>query len=41
MQIFNSIVLFIIIAHHSFLTLHISKIHVPISLLNVREIELN
>ena len=41
MQIFNFIVLFVIIAHHSFLTPHISKTHLPISSLNVRELELN
>ena len=41
MQIFNSIVLFVIIAHHSLLTPHISKNHWPISSLKVRELELN
>ena len=41
MQIFNFIVLFVIKAHHSFLSPHISKTHLPISSLNVRELELN
>ena len=40
MQIFNVIVSSVIIAHHSVLTPHISKTHLPISLLNVR-VELN
>ena len=40
-QIFNFIVLSAIIDHHSVLTLHISEIHLPISSLNVRELELN
>ena len=37
MQIFNFIVLFVTIAHHSFLTPDISKTHLSISSLNVRE----
>ena len=42
MQIFNFIVLSVIIAaHHSLLTPHISKTHLPISSLNVRELEFN
>ena len=41
MQMFNSIVLLVIIAYHSLLTPHISKTHLPISSLNVRELELN
>ena len=41
MQIFNLIVSSVIIAHHSVLTLRISKTHLPISSLNVREVELN
>ena len=40
-QILNVIVLFVIIAHHSFLTPHISKTHLHIFSLNVRELELN
>ena len=35
MQIFNVIVSSVIIAHHSVLTPHISKTHLPISSLNV------
>ena len=41
MQIFNFIVFFVIIAHHSVLTPYISKTHLPISSLTVRELELN
>ena len=41
MQIFNFIVSSAIIAHHSVLSLHISKAHFPISSLNVRELKLN
>ena len=41
MQIFNFIVLPVIITHHRFLTPHISETHLPISSLNVRELELN
>ena len=41
MQIFNFIVLSVIIAYHSVLTPHISKTHLPISSLNVRELRLN
>ena len=41
MQIFSFIVLSVIIAHHSGLSPRISKIHLPISSLNVRELKLN
>ena len=41
MKIFNFMVLSVIIAHHSVLTSHISKTHLPISSFNVRELELN
>ena len=41
MQIFNFIVLSVIIAHHGVLTPRISKIHLLISSLNVRELKLN
>ena len=41
MQIFNFVVVSVIIAHRNVLTLHISKIHLPIVSLNVRELELN
>ena len=41
MQAFNFIVASIIIAHHSFLTIHFSKTHLPIPSLNVHELELN
>ena len=40
-QIFNFTFLSAIIDHHSVLTPHISKIHLPISSLNVRELEMN
>ena len=40
MQIFNFIVLSVIIAHQSVLTPHISKTHLPISLLNARGLKL-
>ena len=39
MQIFNFIVLSVIIAPHNVLSSHISKTHLPSVLLNVREIE--
>ena len=41
MQIFNFIVLSVINAHHSIFIPHISKTHLPISSLNVRELALN
>ena len=41
MQFFNFIVLSVIIAHHSVLTPHISKTHLPICSSNVRELKLN
>ena len=41
MQIFNFVVLSVIIAYHSVLTPHISKTHLPISSLNVHELRLN
>ena len=41
MQIFNFVVLSVIIVPHNVLTPHISKIHLPIVSLNVRELELN
>ena len=41
MQIFNFIVSFVIIAHHSILSPRISKPYLPISSLNVRELKLN
>ena len=41
MQIFNFIVSSVIIAHHSVLSPRISKTHLPISSLNVRELKLN
>ena len=41
MQIFNFIVSSVIIAHHSVLSPRISKTHVPISSLDVRELKLN
>ena len=41
MEIFNFIVLSVIIAPHSVHTPHISKTHLPIVWLNVRELELN
>ena len=40
-QIFISIVLSASIDHRNVLTPHISKIHLPISSLNVRELEMN
>ena len=40
MQIFNFIVSSVIIARHSVLSPRISKIHLPISSLNVRELKL-
>ena len=42
MQIFNFVVLSVIIASHNVLTRHISKTHLPnIVSLHVRELELN
>ena len=41
MQFFNFIVLSVIIAHHSALTVYISKTHLLICSRNVRELELN
>ena len=41
MQFFNFLVLSVIIAHHSVLTPHINKTHLPICSLNLRELELN
>ena len=41
MRIFNFIVLSVIAAPHNVSTPHISKIHLPIVSLNVREVELN
>ena len=41
MQIFNFIVVSVIIAHRNVLTPYISKTHLPIVPLNVRELELN
>ena len=41
MQIFNVIVLSVIIPHHGVLPRHISKTHLLLSSLNVRELELN
>ena len=41
MQIFNFIVLSVIIVNRSVLSPHISKGHLPISSLNVHELELN
>ena len=42
MQIFNSVVLSVIIASHNVLTANMSKIHLPIIVsLNLRELELN
>ena len=41
MEIFSFVVLSVIIAPHNVLTPHISKAHLPIVLLNVRELELN
>ena len=39
MQIFNFVVLSVIITSHNVLTPHISKTHLPIVSLNVRELE--
>ena len=39
MQIFNFVVLFVIITAQNVLTSHISKTHLPIVSLNVRELE--
>ena len=41
MQIFNFVVLSMIMARRSVLTPHISKTYLLIALLNVRELELN
>ena len=41
MQIFNFVVLSMIMAPRNVLTPHISKTHLFIALLNVRELELN
>ena len=41
MRIFNFIVLSVIIVNRSVLSPHISKGHLPISSLNVHELELN
>ena len=41
MQIFRFVILSVIIALHNVLTPHISKTHLPIVSLNVRELELN
>ena len=41
MQILNFLVLSIIIAHHSFLTLHISENHLPISSLRLMHVNSN
>ena len=41
MQIFNFVVLHVIIAPNNVLTPHVSKTHFPIVLLNVHELELN
>ena len=41
MQIFNFVVLPVIIAPNNVLTPHVSKTHFPIVLLNVHELELN
>ena len=41
MQIFNFVVLSVIIAPHNVLIPHISKTHLHIVSLNVRELELN
>ena len=40
-QIFHSVVLYVIIAPHNVHNPHISKTHLPIVSLNVRELELN
>ena len=39
MQIFNFVVLSVIITSHNVLTFHIRKTHLPIVSLNVRELE--
>ena len=41
MQIFNSVVLSVIIAPFNVITPHIRKTHLPTASLNVRELELN
>ena len=41
MRIFNFVILSVITAPHNVLTPHISKTHLPIVSLNVRELELN
>ena len=41
MKFFNFVVSSVIIAHHSVLTPHISKTHLPICSLNGHELELN
>ena len=41
MQIFNFVVLSVIMASHNVLTLHITKTHFLIVSLNVRKLELN
>ena len=41
MEVFNFIVSYVIIAHQSVLSPRISKIHLPISSLNVLELKLN
>ena len=41
MQIFNFVVLSVIIAPHNIPTLHISKTHLPNVSLNIHELELN
>ena len=41
MQILNFLVLSVITARPRFFTLHISENHLPISSLNVRELQLN
>ena len=40
-QIFNFVVLSVIIASHNVLTPHVSKTHLPIVSLNILELELN
>ena len=40
-QIFNFVVLSLIIVYHNVITPHIRKTHLPIVSLNVRELELN
>ena len=41
MRIFNFVILSVITAPHNVPTPHINKTHLPIVLLNVRELELN